>query len=233
MKVACYRVLDTTSELEVLDGPAALQSWLHEVPARADDPASVAWWIPVRHEPSLDEAISRLAFLREHGPSPYAFPPRRLREPLAIDRVSLDDVDVQSLIAQLNADLLARYPEPGALVFSLEAADVVDGVGALLMATHNDRPVGCGAFKVLPEQARTAEIKRMFVVPSARGQDIGTAILAELERRAGAIGIERFVLELGPRQPEAIRRYERAGYAPCEPWGEFVGKDLSICMAKA
>ena len=84
----------------------------------------------------------------------------------------------------------------------------------------------------LPDQPGTAEIKRMYVVPSARGQRIGAAVLDELEARARGIGITRFVIELGPRQPEAIHRYERAGYAACEPWGEFVGKELSICMAK-
>ncbi len=40
------------------------------------------------------------------------------------------------------------------------------------------------------------------------------------------------MIELGPRQPEATHRYERAGYRICEPWGEFIGKELSICMDK-
>ena len=26
--------------------------------------------------------------------------------------------------------------------------------------------------------------------------------------------------------------FESAGYVVCEPWGQFVGKDLSICMEK-
>ena len=32
--------------------------------------------------------------------------------------------------------------------------------------------------------------------------------------------------------PEAMRVFEAAGYAVCEPWGQFVGKDFSICMEK-
>lgn len=110
--------------------------------------------------------------------------------------------------------------------------DIVDGVGALLMAVRHDVPVGCGAFKMLDDQPGTAEVRRMYVVPSARGQKIGAAILAEVEARAAVIGARRLVLELGPRQPEAIHRFERAGYVVCAPWGEFVGKDLSICMEK-
>jgi len=31
------------------------------------------WWIPVGHRPSVDEAKKRLAYLAEHGPTPFAF----------------------------------------------------------------------------------------------------------------------------------------------------------------
>lgn len=33
----------------------------------------VLWWVPAGHIPSVDEALERLAELRAHGPSPYAF----------------------------------------------------------------------------------------------------------------------------------------------------------------
>jgi len=231
--VACFGMIDSHEQLTVYDGPAALQSWLRESNVDVDATPSVAWWVDPHHRPTLAEGETRLQFLGEHGSSPYAFPPNQLRDPLSIERVTLDDVDVQMLIAQLNAELFARYPEPGALIFSLDPADIVDGTGALLMAVHNGRPVGCGAFKLLADQPGTAEIKRLYVAPSARGQKIGAALLAELESQAGAHGAHRFLLDAGPRQPEALRRFERAGYVVCEPWGEFVGKELSICMAKA
>ena len=195
-------------------------------------PSGVAWWIRGQAAPAVDEALGRLAFMHEHGSSPYAFVPTEPQRPLSIERVSLDDVDVQILIAQLNADLYSRYPEPGALVFRLDPADIVDGVGVLLMAEFKSRSVGCGAFRSIDHQPGTAEIKRMYVAPSARGNKIGAAILAELERRAVSIGVTRLVLETGPRQPEALQLYSRAGYAQCDPWGEFIGKDFSVCMAK-
>ena len=31
------------------------------------------WWVPAGHTPTLPEAKERLAHLREHGPTPYAF----------------------------------------------------------------------------------------------------------------------------------------------------------------
>ena len=170
--------------------------------------------------------------MHRYGVSPYAFTPHELQPQLSIERVWLDNVDVELLISQLNMDLYSRYPEPGALIFSLETADIVDGVGALLMAELDGEPVGCGAFRVIDDMPGSAEIKRMYVTLAGRGKKIGSALLAELERLGSDSGVRRFALETGPRQPEAMRVFESAGYVVCEPWGPFVGKDFSICMEK-
>ena len=34
---------------------------------------TVLWWVPCGHRPTVDEALERLAELREHGPTPRAF----------------------------------------------------------------------------------------------------------------------------------------------------------------
>jgi putative acetyltransferase len=194
------------------------------------DGAGVAWWIANGHTPTVEEAVGRRAFVHQHGASPYAFPLIDPQPRLSIERAWLDDTDVLLLISNLNSDLYSRYPEPGALVFSLESADITDGVGLLLMAVLDDEPVGCGAFRVIDDQPGSAEIKRMYVTLAGRGKKIGSALLTELER--SAVGIDRFALEFGPRQPEAQAMFESAGYVVCEPWGPFVGKDFSICMEK-
>jgi hypothetical protein len=41
-----------------------------EVPAA---PTTVLWWVPVGHQPTLDEAAERLATLRANGATPEAF----------------------------------------------------------------------------------------------------------------------------------------------------------------
>ena len=133
----------------------------------------MAWWIFDRHEPTVVEGCGRLEFLHQHGVSPYAFTPLEPQPRLSIQRVWLDNVDVELLISQLNLDLYSRYPEPGALIFSLEAADIVDGVGALLMAELDGEPVGCGAFRVMDDLPGSAEIKRMYVTLAGRGKKIG------------------------------------------------------------
>ncbi|MCU1398628.1 MAG: hypothetical protein JWN62_1737 [Acidimicrobiales bacterium] len=228
MKIASCTVDSTgDAQLSVWDNLVALESADRQVGCEG-----VAWWIGDRHQPTAAEAERRLAFLRAHQSSPYAFDPAAADRPLSIDRVWLDDADVQLLIAQLNADLYARYPEPGALVFSLDPADILEGVGTLLLAELGGRPIGCAAFRVIDDYPGSAEIKRMFVAPSARGNKIGAALLEEVEHRARSLGVTRFALETGPRQPEALGLFERSGYVRCAPWGAFIGKDFSICMER-
>ena len=36
-------------------------------------PYMVLWWIPKEHLPTVEEAQERLAYLHQHGDSPYAF----------------------------------------------------------------------------------------------------------------------------------------------------------------
>ena len=47
------------------------------------------WWIPVGEIPSVDEAELRLAYLRDHGPTPYAFTFKTRF--VADERIEVDD----------------------------------------------------------------------------------------------------------------------------------------------
>ena len=151
-------------------------------------------------------------------------------EPLVIRRADISQSDAQSLIAALNAELSARYPEPGATHFRLDADEVAEGRGAFLVAFMATRPVGCGAVRRI--DSSMAEIKRMYVVPGARGKSIGRRILFALEDEARNLGATRLVLETGGRQPEALALYARAGFVRIPAFGEYVGSPLSICMEK-
>jgi putative acetyltransferase len=79
----------------------------------------------------------------------------------------------------------------------------------------------------------TAEIKRMYVTPDARGRGVGRAILMALEAESRRLNIRRIVLETGERQPEALALYTKAGYDRIPLFGEYIGSRLSVCMAKA
>jgi GNAT superfamily N-acetyltransferase len=84
--------------------------------------------------------------------------------------------------------------------------------GSFIVGYSEGTAVCCGGIKRLDE--RTCEIKKMYVVPEARGRGVARALLEALEGEARRLGYEVARLDTGPRQARARRMYERAGYAP-------------------
>ena len=146
----------------------------------------------------------------------------RERRSILIRREDLASQAAGCLIPKLNAELSAVYPEPGANHFGLLPEDVAPGRGAFLVAYRDDRPVGCGAVRLI--DSATAELKRMFVEPELRGEGIGRAFVDALEAEARRLGARRVVLETGIRQTAAMALYTRCGFAPIPLYGE----DLSV-----
>ena len=146
-------------------------------------------------------------------------------------RTALDDPVAVSLIGRLDAELSAMYPEPGANHFTLTGEQVTDGQGGFFVAHLDGVAAGCGAYRMI--EPGTAEIKRMFVDPEARGAKVGAALLDSLEAAAVADGAARIVLETGTRQTAALGLYERFGFAPVPAWGEYRDSPTSVCLGKA
>lgn len=149
---------------------------------------------------------------------------------LDLRREEIGSRAASDLIDALNEELSRRYPEEGANHFRLDPEEVAGGRGAFLVAYAGGVPVACGSIRRL--DADTAEIKRMYVAPGARGRGVGRRILAALEAEARRLGVGRIVLETGERQPEALTLYERAGFVPTPAFGEYAGSPLSVCMEK-
>jgi len=99
------------------------------------------------------------------------------------------------------------------------------------VAWLDEKPVGCGALRPMPETT-IAEIKRMYVQPAARGQGIARHMLTKLEYLAGVFGYQKIRLETGIYQPEAIRLYEKNGYARIACYGMYADDSLSVCYEK-
>ncbi len=92
------------------------------------------------------------------------------------------------------------------------AAELTAPGGAFLVGWRDGEALCCGGVKRLDE--RTCEIKKMFVVPEARGRGVARALLGALEDRARVLGYVVARLDTGPRQQHAERFYRRSGYAP-------------------
>jgi GNAT superfamily N-acetyltransferase len=128
-----------------------------------------------------------------------------------------DDVDVQRLAAEQQAEVRARYDGKGEPGTPPSASDI-----SVVLVARDDggTALGCGALRVLGDGV--AEVKRMYVAPAERGRGVAKAVLAGLEEAARERGWTTLRLETGPRQPEAIGLYSQAGYRPIEAFGAYL-----------
>jgi len=162
-------------------------------------------------------------------------------DPLEIAPEALTSPVAAALIAALNEELSALYPEPGANHFHLDPGEVAPGTGIFLVARWFGRPVGCGALRSVRAAAlirelgpRVGELKRMYVAREVRGQGIGRALLVRLEAEARELGLARIVLETGTRQTEALALYRRAGFTGIPAYGEYAASsETSVCLEKS
>src|SRR5207237_5535498 len=94
-------------------------------------------------------------------------------------RTDSDNEDFRALVALLDADLRIRDGDEHGFYAQFNK---IDKIREVIVAYENETAVGCGAFKEY--ESNVAEIKRMFVLPDARGRGIAGLILKELENWA-------------------------------------------------
>jgi len=120
--------------------------------------------------------------------------------------------DARRCLRAYAEELAGRFDGGFDPALSISAADheMTPPAGLFLVAALHGEPVGCGALKFHP--GAPAELKRMWVDPSARGLGLGRRLLAELETRAAAHGVRVLRLETNRVLAEAIALYRAAGY---------------------
>jgi GNAT superfamily N-acetyltransferase len=82
--------------------------------------------------------------------------------------------------------------------------------GRLYLAWLEGRPVGCVALR--PVGPAVAEVKRLFVLPAARGQGAGRALMTALLDDARRLGYERVRLGTLDEMTAAQRLYAFLGF---------------------
>jgi len=93
--------------------------------------------------------------------------------------------------------------------------------GRLLLAGDPAAPTGCIALRPLPaddDNTTTAEIKRLYVRPVARGTGLGGALARAILAEARAIGYREVKLDTLPQMAAAQALYASLGFRPCEAY---------------
>ena len=135
--------------------------------------------------------------------------------------------DFIRLVAQLDAELAIIDGEDHAFYAELNKTDKIKHV---ITAHTNGWAMGCGALKRY--NAKTMEIKRMYITPEYRGKGQATIILQRLEEWAWELDYARVILETSHKQPDAIALYKKNGYTVIPNYGQYKGVDMSICFEK-
>lgn len=169
------------------------------------------------------------------SPAPESCPLPEAVISLSVVRVGYGHPDAERLIEEVQGEYVVRYGSRDDSPVS--PLDFDPPTGSFYVGYAGGRPVATGAWRRSTVEAFgttvTAEIKRMYVVASARGAGHARAMLAHLERSAREAGAEALVLETGLRQPEAISLYETSGYTSVPGFGYYRDAPLSRCFAKS
>ena len=94
-------------------------------------------------------------------------------------RTNSKNLDFIKLVKLLDATLKISDGKDHAFYDQFNKIDALKNV---VVAYKNKQPMGCGAFKIHPNN--TVEIKRMYVATDARRLGIASKVLEELEQWA-------------------------------------------------
>lgn len=149
----------------------------------------------------------------------------RIRVAPAVDRpitiaqaASIEDVEaVRALFQEYAAWLAVDLCFQG---FAAELATLPGAYappdGRLLLARAGGETAGCAALRRL--DARSGEVKRLFVRAPFRGRGLGMRLARAIVDEARAIGYARLLLDTLPQMPQAQRLYRALGFREIAPY---------------
>jgi GNAT superfamily N-acetyltransferase len=111
----------------------------------------------------------------------------------------------------------AQEAEVHHAAFAEEALKMMEGEGFLLLARLKHVPAGVVALKHV--DAATAEVKRLYVRPDARGHGIGRALMEHLLRKARQSGYRTLRLETMSFMKAAVAMYRSLGFEEVDAFG--------------
>lgn len=148
----------------------------------------------------------------------------------SIARDDLRSADVLELLS-LHLDEMHQW-SPSSSVHALPVEQLRSDEIAFFAVRDDNRLAAIGALRHL--DPRRGEIKSMRAAPGYRGRGAGEALLIHLLAEARTRDYIWVGLETGRPEPfrPAVRLYEKFGFVECEPFGDYLSDDFSLCMEK-
>jgi putative acetyltransferase len=136
--------------------------------------------------------------------------------------------DLLELMRQGDEFTLGLYPPESSHLLGVEELERPE----VTVFAARDGGTALGMVALVDRSDGSAELKRMFVLPRARGRGIAADLIRALETFALGHDIRTVQLETGPLQDSALRLYERSGYRLIPNFGKYAGDQNSVCYEK-
>ena len=155
------------------------------------------------------EAAAERRERRERAWSPCELLECQIRPP------SPDEPLLQAYFAELSTVLGTFNPDLGPTAHPLE---MTAPQGVFMLLTEQGRALACGGLKT--HAPGVGEIKRMYIIPEARGRGLGRELLLELERQARRLALSKIVLDTATPLEAAQSLYLNSGYQEVEAFND-------------
>jgi drug/metabolite transporter (DMT)-like permease/GNAT superfamily N-acetyltransferase len=130
---------------------------------------------------------------------------------LELRHVGTDDPAAASLLDAYAEELYENGIGREPARIETIAAEYREPRGTFVVIYEEGRPIGCGGIRALEDGS--AEVKRMYLVPDARGHGHGARLLAMLEDEARRLGYTKVRLDTAAPLHAAQALYRSAGYS--------------------
>jgi drug/metabolite transporter (DMT)-like permease/GNAT superfamily N-acetyltransferase len=129
---------------------------------------------------------------------------------LDVRPLATSDPTAAALLDAYAREIEGRFVNRPACRVETVADEYAEPGGTFLVVYDDGRPIACGGLRALPDGS--AELKRMYVVPEARGRGVARRLLARLEDEARRLGYSRLRLDTASQLNEAKALYRSSGY---------------------
>lgn len=127
--------------------------------------------------------------------------------------------DARYCLSEYYAELARRFSQGFDVSLSRDpdAAAMTHPTGAFLLAMSDGLPIGCVGLK---GPGPVAEVKRLWVSPSARGLGLARRLMEETEAQARALGMTTLQLDTNSALPEAVALYRNSGWTEIDRFND-------------
>ena len=134
--------------------------------------------------------------------------------------------DARYCLGEYYAELARRFEKGFDVSLSRDpdASDMIRPRGAFLLARSDGLPIGCVGLK--GTGGAMAEIKRLWVAPSARGLGLAKRLMDDAEAAARNLGIEILRLDTNRALPEALQLYRNSGWTEIDRFNDDPSRPL-------